>query len=631
MTSINIDFETYSEVDIKKAGAWAYSCHPSTKVICMAWCGKDTKVICNHNEDTIRVNLELNRSQKRIVKAWNSFFEYCIIKNTLGINYPIELFRDTAAQAAAMSLPWALGKCGEALGLPEDELKDKRGKYLIQKLCKPQRNGERCLDIELLDEFYDYCRQDVISEMAVARRLKPLTATEQKVWMLDQIINVRGVPVDVDSMTKARQIYDEEYDKQFAVLKGMTELDNPNSRNQFLGWLQERVPVDNTQAATLRGLLEAEETPDIVKDAIDIKLTLASAAPKKYFSMLQRQVDGRIHGVLKYHGASTGRWASTGVNFQNIARPTIKDTDLCIEEFSEVDNEWIGVLYGDTMGALSSCLRGMIKAPEGYKFVVSDYSAIEARVVAWLAGQTDVLDVFRSKQDVYKHAASGIYNVPIEEVDSDQRFVGKTAVLALGYQGGAKAFANMAKNYGVDIPEDKADGIKKAWRKANQNIVKYWYAIEECAVMSLVERGTVRNYRGISFKATGNFLYCKLPSGRRLAYYKPRLSEGAYDKLQVVYHTNTARGFQKQHTYGGKLVENITQAVARDIMAEAMLRVEEYGFPIVLSVHDELVTLCPDNDNFTEAGLSKIMCKLPEWATGLPVDAEGYESIRYRK
>jgi len=647
--AIHIDFETYSEADLRKVGAWAYSCHPSTEVICMAYSQGEKVSLTTGYDATWDVLAELNVTTE--VNAWNSFFEYCIIQNVLGLGFiDISRFRDTAASAAALSLPWALGKCGDALGVDPDEAKDKRGKYLIQKLCKPQRKGERCRDPELLEEFYEYCRQDVISEMAIHAKLPKLNATEQKVWMLDQVINARGVPVDVPTMESAQRTYQKEYDAQFDYLKRLTGLDNPNSRKQFLEWVQQYVNVENTQAATLRELAESQDAllkeeahavgqhiapnvlrnAELLKEAIGIKLTLASAAPKKYTAMLSRQVNGRIHGVLKYHGASTGRWASTGVNFQNLARPTIKDIDYCISQIPTEDNEWLSALYDDTMGALSSCIRGMVKAPEGQRFIVADYSAIEARVLAWLAGQEDVLDVFRSGQDVYKHAASGIYNVKYEQVDSEQRFVGKTAILALGYQGGAVAFQAMAKNYNVEIPEEKADSIKKAWRASNKKIVSYWYALEAAAVDAVVEKGSVHRVKNVSFKHHGRFLYCTLPSGRRLAYYNPRLREGSFKKMQVVYETNTTRGFMRQHTYGGKLAENITQAVARDIMAEAMLRVEEHGYEVILSVHDELIALS-DNDYGSVSEFEKLMCRLPEWANGLPVDAEGYESERYRK
>ena len=274
----------------------------------------------------------------------------------------------------------------------------------------------------------------------------------------------------------------------------------------------------------------------------------------------------------------------------------------------------------------------MISAPPGHDLVVADYSQIEARVLPWLAGQNDTLKVFESGQDVYKHEAAKIYRKPVEEITKDERFVGKVAVLALGYQGGAGAFQNMAQIYGVEVEESRANQIKEDWRNANPKIVKYWYDIERAALDAVRKPGNTFKVRNVSFRMVKKFLFCKLPSGRLLSYVNPHLSENRFGKECVAFYgTNSVtRKWEKNDTYGGKLVENITQAVARDLMAQAMLRVEEVGYKVVLSVHDELITEKKEGEGSLEE-FETLICTLPSWANGLPVAAEGYRAKRYRK
>lgn len=643
---IHLDFETYSEADIRKVGAWAYSKHPSTEVICMAYSvnGEQPKLwtpptrieIADLEESGVEHESEIFMPEvfdsDHKLFAWNSFFEYCIWNHVLNWpNAPLEVWHDTAAQAAALALPWSLQGCGAVLGLDDDKKKDQRGKYLIQKLSKPNR-GKRNQDPDLLQEMYEYCIQDVLSEMEIAEQLKPLSKLETKVWQLDQKINQRGLPIDVEATQDAIAIYEEEWQKKYDKLKEITGLENPNSRDQFLKWLHMNgVYAPNVQAATLRELLNKGTKREVI-EAVEIRLSIARTPIKKYQSMLDKSVDGRIHGVLKYHGASTGRWASTGVNFQNLPRPSFDATDECITLFEQRDPEIINLIYDDCIDALASCIRGMVKPVLGRKFYVADYSAIEARVLAWLAGQEDILDVFRGHGKIYEHTASQIYGKPIDEINKDERFVGKTATLALGYQGGAAAFQNMANMFGVEIDPELADRVKNKWRRSNNKIVRYWVNVEKCAVSAVKQPNTTFKYRNISFRKIDKFLYCKLPSGRHLAYFRPHLSKGKFGKEQVCYFGNKGgqAGYVRQASYGGKFTENITQAVARDIMAEAMLRVEEAGYEVVLSVHDELIAETHKDFGSIEK-FEKLMCALPDWAEGMPVDAEGFECERYRK
>lgn len=634
MQVVSIDFETYSEGDIRKLGAWGYSKHPTTEVICMAYAyGEEAPTLW-------LPGMELPEFAKAPssfkINAWSSFFEYCIWHHVL--NWPevsVPQWSDTAAHAAALAMPRALGACGAALGLPQDQQKDKRGKYLIQRLCKPNR-GKRIQDQELLKELYGYCRQDVVAEREIAKLLRPLNSTERKVWELDQLINIRGVHIDTQSVEDALVLIDQVTEQLNQEVAQITsgQLINVSQRQRVMDYIAELGhPLEKFDKAYLENVLKDEALPDAARRLIEIRQQLGKTSTAKYAALKRMTAeDNRVRGNLLYHGASTGRWASTGINVQNLPRPSFDDTDTCIELFEHRDAELIQAIYDDPMEALSSCLRGMICAPEGKRLIVADYSAIEARVLAWLAGQADVLKVFRGHGKIYEHTASQIYRVPFESVTKDQRFIGKVATLALGYQGGAKAFQGMAEAYGVAIDDDLAETVKADWRNANNKIVRFWWDCEAAAIKAVKQRGNTFKVRSVAFRVVGSYLFCKLPSGRVLAYYQPQISIGNFDKEQVTFMgTNSVtRKWERQQTYGGKLVENITQAVARDLMAEAMLRVEDKGYQVVLSVHDELIAEA-ENDFGSVEEFEASMCQLPPWADGLPVTAEGFECRRYRK
>lgn len=632
---INLDVETYSEADLKKVGAWAYSLHPSTEVICMANANDDGEpVLWLPFEGTPNVVKHLS-DENSTLHAWNSFFEYCIWVNVLKWPTPnITQWHDTAAQAAALALPRALGACGEALGLPQDSLKDKRGKYLIQRLCKPNR-GKRIQDTDLLNEMYEYCKQDVIAERAIGNTLRPLSPSERNVWKLDQTINIKGVPIDRDSVDITIDLIDQEKTKLNEEVAHITEgaLIAVSQRVKVMDYIQSLgYPLIKFDKAYLSEVLKDDDLHPKAKRLIEIRLQTGKTSLAKYDALkLITPELPRAHGMLRYHGASTGRWTGQLFQPQNLPRPTFNNTDLCIETLKEKDLEWLRVLYNDPLEAFSSCIRGMISAPMGKKLIVADYSAIEARVLAWLAGQEDVLEVFRGHGKLYEHTASQICRINIDNVTKDQRFIGKVATLALGYQGGSKAFMSMAEVYGVEIDAELAETVKTDWRKANQNVVKYWKGIENCAIEAVNNPGTPSSFRNIKFKCYGGFLNCRLPSGRLLAYYKPQMKPGMYGEQVTFMGTNSVtRKWERQNTYGGKLVENITQAVARDLMSEAMLSLDKAGYEIVLTVHDEIISeVAEDFGNVEE--FERIMCTLPHWAKGLPIDAEGYESKRYRK
>lgn len=672
MERVHFDFETYSECDIFEAGAWAYAAHPSTKVLCIGYAyGEEEPQIWTPGEtypDFMLYTLKYN------VHAWNSFFEWVVWTHVMKTpTPPISQWHDTAALSSAMALPRALGQCGIALGMGDDVLKNKRGKELINLLSKPhKRNGEP----ELLQEMYDYCKQDVVAERALSKVLFPLTDTERKIFMLDQEINIRGVRVDVDNVDRALAVYELAQEDIKNQLIAMTGLENPGSPKQFLDWLVDRgVIIDNCQKPTLQGLLDHPDSYQ-THEAIRLRLRLAKTAPKKFQSIKTRIGTGsRLHGNVVYHGASTGRWASMGVNLQNIARPTL-DPPACIKALYSRSLEVFDMIDMCPIEALTSSVRGMLIPSRGKKFIIGDYASIEARMLAWLAGQEDKLEVFRGHGKIYEHAASKIFHVDIDDVTKEQRFLGKISQLACGYGGGSGAFRIMAEAYGADISKGDGEKIKREWRTANPKITAYWKLVESAAVDAILKR---KKYTalGVEFVVKNNFLWCKLPSGRPLAYHRPGViskrllcythpGEGDCPDMQVLYseidHGSVAsfveearhhgekptpfivpqinfwgvnsktRKWSAQDTYGGKLVENICQAASRDVMAESMLLLEEAGYKIVLTVHDEIIVeVDKDDETKSVEDFTNIMETVPSWAAGLPIKVEAYEADRYRK
>lgn len=637
MIKTSVDYETFSELDVMKVGAWAYSRHPSTEVLFLSWADDDESPSLSDNVERIKQEIIERRDNGNLFSAFNSFFEYCITLNTLGIDPgPISQWQDTAAQAAALALPRSLDAVGKALGMPQDLRKDQQGKKLIQALCKPVR-GKRNRDFKMLRELGEYCRQDVIAERAIANKLRPLSAHERKIWELDQTINLRGVPFDIENVEHARAIRDKEKEKLLASVDGITDgqLANINSRPQLMAYCEANgYKLKNTQKEYLADVLEDKTLPEKVKQVVEIRTQTSKTSIAKYDSLTKivDMKDSRARGLLRYHGASTGRWSGNLFQPQNLTRPTLKDPESAVELFKFEDNEMLEMIYGSTMETLSSCVRSMIQAEEGKRLLVCDFSAIEARVLAWLAGQQNVVNAFANGEEVYKLQASEIYRKKVVDITQAERDIGKVAVLALGYQGAVGAFQQMAKTYGVKVPNAFAQKVVDAFRDSNKRIVSFWYDLDRAAKGAVKHPGKVYKCRGIKFKCANSFLFCRLPSGRFLAYYRPRMKEGKFGTPQIHYLgvNSKTKHFGELDTYGGKLAENITQAVARDLMAEGMLRVEPKGYEIIMTVHDEIIAEV-DTDFGSLEEYKSLMCELPVWAEGLPLDGDGYEAKRYKK
>jgi len=632
VVNISLDFETYSECDIFKAGAYAYANHPTTLALCLAWAVDDEKPRLWTPDMPAPQDLFDLIAKGAKLWAWNSFFEMSIWNLVLNWpDVPFDQWRDTAALAAAQAYPRALGKCGEAMGLAGDAVKSKRGKLLIQRCCKPYR-GERLIDKDLYRELFDYCLQDVVAEREIRDRLRDLRGVEQDVWETDQKINWRGVRLDRDSIYNALAIIDEHSVALNTEVCALTEgfMDSTGSRAKAMLWTESQgYTLESYDKTAISNALSDSTLPANVRRFLEIRQALSKSSTKKYDSMKKvLGADGRAHGVLMYHGASTGRWAGRHFQPQNLPRPTIDNIEEVIDQMRDRDPASI---THEPMEALSSCLRGMLIASEGNRLLVSDYASIEARVLAWVAGHTASLEVFEKGKDIYKFTAANMFAVNYSEVDYDQRFVGKVATLALGYQGGVRAFQVMAKNYGVDVDDDRARSIVNDWRAANDPVVKTWVSTERAARNAVSYKGKEFFAPGGSFKMISGDLLFKLPSGRILSFPMAKLAPGDRG-MNLIYMgmNNVTHKWGEIKAYGGSLVQSITQAIARDLLAVAVLRLEDAGYPVVLHVHDEIVGDVPEDFGSLKE-FERLMCVLPAWAAGLPVIAEGYESNRYRK
>jgi DNA polymerase len=654
VNKLYIDFESYSEAKLKNVGAWAYSRHPSTKVLIMAWAfDNEAPVIWTPGEPLPLWHNRLSAPSFQL-NAWDDFFELCLMRNVL--KWPVpppRYWADTAAKAAALALPRGLGACGEALGLPMDRQKSKAGEKLIQLFCKPRvstRKGSPGLLVrtrpedepEKFMEFKRYCLQDVIAEREIDRILPELQPRTRALWELDRKINLRGLHFDMPAVKDALVIIEKARAKAAAKISDNTAgmLDNIASRPQLLEYLDQiGTPLESAQKEYLkRKLAELEKIPDKRHAAgiIRMRLEVSRSSLAKYDKMVDVVDDtSRAYGLLRFHGASTGRWSGNLIQPQNFPRKSLDMPDLCIDLFRYQDPEILELLFDDSLEAISYCLRGMITASPGNRLVVSDFSQIESRVLAWLAGAVEKLEAYTNKMDIYVLNAMAAFKIRYYDVDKEQRQIGKVIELACGYGGGLNAFKSMAQIYGVVIPDNEAAQLIKNWRLGNPKITSYWSSIESLAVAAVKEPGSLQRLRNVGFKVKGSgntsFLFCILPSGRVIAYHRPRLVEGNFNRPELEYWgvDSQTKKYTRQHTYGGKLVENITQAVAMDVMADKMIEIEPY-YPIVLTAHDEVVSDTKNGVGNIE-DFNRIMVTVPDWAKGLPIAADGYEAHRYKK
>ncbi|HER1621916.1 TPA: DNA polymerase, partial [Streptococcus pyogenes] len=556
----------------------------------------------------------------------------------LGLPYYLDpcQWQCTMVLAQELGLPSSLEKCALYLKLAQE--KDTSGKNLIRYFslpCKPSKaNGGRTRNLpehapEKWQMFIDYCIQDVVVEIAIAEKLEsvPVHDREWDYYACDQRINDRGVALDKELVASALYCKDVKTESLSGELKALTGLDNPNSRAQLLPWLKEHGYSANglTKADVEQELKTAEGE---LKRVLELKLQTAMSSLKKYEAMERAMCsDGRVHGLLQFYGASrTGRWAGRVVQVQNLARNYIKDLDDAREYVKKRDIDAVEILYDSLNDTLKQLVRTALVAKDCCTFYVSDFSAIEARVIAWFAGEQWRLDVFSTHGKIYEASASQMFGIPIEEIDKELRQKGKISELALGYQGGPGALKQMgALNMGVK--EEELQGLVDDWRRANKKIVQFWKDVQRAAIKAIKSRAPIKLGK-LRFRYRKGFLFITLPSGRNLAYARAKVEPGDYGDKIVYEGQGDKAYFTAQETYGGKLVENIVQATARDILAEALLRIEAAGYGVVFHVHDEAII---EGSGLTIEEVNDLMAQAPEWAEGLPLNSEGYVTKYYMK
>lgn len=585
--------------------------------------------------------------------AYNAAFEwYCL--NRAGYHTPLAQWKCTMIHGLYCGYTAGLDATGKAIGLPQDKQKLTTGKALIRYFCVPckptKSNGGRTWNLpkhapEKWKLFKEYCVQDVVTENEILKRLSafPVPEAEERLWQMDVRMNAFGVRVDtglisgalaIDGISK-RELTDE------AV--GITGLSNPNSTGQLLQWLTEQgVQMDNLQKATVEETLGQDTLPQNVRRILEIRQQLGKTSVKKYTAMQTAKCeDDRIRGLTQFYGANrTGRWAGRLVQLQNLPRNYLKTLDYARNLVKAQNYEGIRLLYGNVPDTLSQLIRTAFIPSEGHKFVVADFSAIEARVIAWLAGEQWVNEVFATHGKIYEATASQMFHVPIEKIvkgspEYSLRQKGKVATLALGYQGGTSALIAMgALNMG--LTEEELPDIVTRWRNANPRIRNLWYAVEETALAAMTT-AEPQAMRGLIFRLEGDLLYgqsfltVQLPSGRKLFYPKPFLQENRFGKMAIHYYTvgQQTRKWEVDSTYGGKMTENIVQAIARDCLAETLRRIDRLGLQVVFHVHDEVIIDAPADVSVDH--ICSLMAEPIPWAPGLILKGAGFESNYYMK
>ncbi len=652
MKILAIDVETYSSIDIKTAGAYRYCEAPDFEILLFAYAfdNEPVQIVDLANGETLPDEVIDSLDNPTILKtAFNANFERNAISSDMYFpnGMPPEQWECTMIKALTMGLPGSLDMVGKVLNFEEDKQKMKEGKALIQYFCKPckptKTNGKRTRNLpehdpEKWELFKEYCKQDVEVERNIRNKLSKFETTdkEKRLWQLDQVINDRGVGTDLVLINKAIEcdlIFTERLQNEARELTG---LDNPNSPTQLKKWLGERVGHEVTSLTkdSIPGLLE-EAKDDNVKRVLELRQLMAKTSIKKYEAMEKsRCEDGRVRGLLQFYGANrTGRWAGRLVQVQNLPQNHLPDLDDArnLLRTGQFDN--IEFLYDSIPDTLSQLIRTAFIPREGNRFMVADFSAIEARVIAWYAGEQWRLDVFATHGKIYEASAAQMFHVPIESIKkgSDLRQKGKIAELALGYGGSVGAIMSMDKS--KSIPEEELPGLVKSWRNANPNITKFWWDCDKAAKKAINERTTVCMQYGLKFIYNPGVLFIQLPSGRKLAYIKPKIEpHETFEGYKITYEgmEQTSKQWTRISTYGPKLVENIVQATARDCLGEAMFNVEEAGYEVVFHVHDELIMDVPKDFGKLEE-VNEIFGKPISWAPGLPLKADGYECDYYMK
>ena len=661
MHHLSIDLETYSSVPLAKAGAQKYIQSPDFQILLFAYSvdGAPVEIIDLARGEYLPPWLvQAITSPDYIKHAYNAPFEWGCLSKFLGALPPSQ-WRCTMFHGLYCGYTAGLEATGKALGLPEDKKKLNTGKALIRYFCVPckpsKANGQRTRNLPHHDPakwelFREYCRQDVVTEMEIERRLSafPVPDFVQKQWETDLIINARGVAVDMELVDGALSLGATVRQNLMTEAMQLSGLNNPNSVAQLTEWLQEETGEElaDLRKDTVARLLKEDNNSLKVRRMLEIRQELGKTSTKKY-DAIEAAVcaDGRVRGLLQFYGANrTGRWAGRLVQVQNLPRTYTEPLDLAREMVQRRNLDGLRAVYGSVPDTLSQLIRTAFIAPEGHVFIDADFSAIEARVISWLAGEQWRLEVFRTHGKIYEASASQMFGVPLEHIKKGRpeyalRQKGKVAELALGYQGSTGALINMGA-LDMGIPETDLPDIVSRWREANKRIRDLWYSMDNAAIQVITQGGTV----GINSLILSREYDCNqgtdcmtitLPSGRKLYYVSPSIGQNQWDKPSIAYMgmDQKTKRWKRIETYGGKLVENCVQAIARDCLADTIERLEAAGLPVIFHVHDEVVIdITPWADNDTMLDLVCSIMRTPiSWAPDLPLNADGWVGRYFRK
>ena len=648
MQKISIDIETFSDVDLIRCGVYKYADSPNFEMLLFAYAVDDGDVHIIDiagGEELPEEIIQTIKSDTVVKTAYNAQFERVCLSKYLklpeGEYLNPQSWYCTAVQTAELALPLSLADVGSVLGLERQKMTE--GKELIKYFCVPckptKSNGNRtrnrpCHDINKWETFKKYCMRDVDVERQIADKLKmyPISDEEHRLYVLDQIINDRGVLVDSELAEQAVKLNSIQTAVAVEQAYMITGLENPNSVTQLKQWLKENgVEIESLSKKAVKSL--ADETDGDVSEMLKLRLLMAKTSVKKYEAVIRSVCsDNRVHGMMRFCGANrTGRWSGNILQPQNLPQNHLPDLTLARDIVKDGDFEMLDMMFGNVPNVLSELIRTVLIPKPNHRFIVADFSAIEARVLAWIAGEQWRIDTFRNGGDIYCASASKMFKVPVEKhgVNGELRQKGKISELACGYGGSVGALKNMGA-VEMGVQENELQGLINDWRNANPHIVRFWYEVGNAAMKAIKEKTTVPLGK-LVFAYERGILFIRLPSGRRLSYIKPRIGTNRFGGDSITYMgINSAKKWDRLETFGGKLTENIVQGTARDLLANALINAANAGYDTVFHVHDEIICEVPNGYGSVDE-LCKLMCIKPEWADGLPLNADGFECEYYKK
>ena len=648
MKKLSCDIETFSDVDLIRCGVYKYADSPNFEMLLFAYAVDDGDVHIIDiagGEELPEEIIQAIKSDTVVKTAYNAQFERVCLSRYLklpeGEYLNPQSWYCTAVQAAELALPLSLADVGSVLGLERQKMTE--GKELIKYFCVPckptKSNGNRtrnrpCHDINKWETFKKYCMRDVDVERQIADKLKmyPISDEEHRLYVLDQIINDRGVLVDSELAEQAVKLNSIQTAVAVEQAYMITGLENPNSVTQLKQWLKEKgVEIESLSKKSVKSL--ADETDGDVSEMLKLRLLMAKTSVKKYEAVIRSVCsDNRVHGMMRFCGANrTGRWSGNILQPQNLPQNHLPDLTLARDIVKDGDFEMLDMMFGNVPNVLSELIRTVLIPKPNHRFIVADFSAIEARVLAWIAGEQWRIDTFKNGGDIYCASASKMFKVPVEKhgVNGELRQKGKISELACGYGGSVGALKNMGA-VEMGVQENELQGLINDWRNANPHIVRFWYEVGNAAMKAIKEKTTVPLGK-LVFAYDRGILFIRLPSGRRLSYIKPRIGTNRFGGDSITYMgINSAKKWDRLETFGGKLTENIVQGTARDLLANALINAANAGYDTVFHVHDEIICEVPNGYGSVDE-LCKLMCIKPEWADGLPLNADGFECEYYKK